>query len=154
MTTAEEPRSETTAPVSDDEARSHPIFDRINAMPRGVVSAIAERRIADGQADGFFDDLPGHGKPIADLDRPRPAGWWAERFVAKERHGLAREDLLASVRRAMPGIWRLTDAEAVRSSIERLNEDITEHNRVTSIEPVPPLDPAETIATWRRLRGE
>jgi hypothetical protein len=24
------------------------------------------------------------GKPIADLDRPRPPGWWADQFVARE----------------------------------------------------------------------
>lgn len=123
-------------------------------MPRGVISAISERRIAEARAEGLFDNLPGHGKPIADLDRPRPPGWWAEQFVAKERHESARADVETDVRRAMPGIWRCEDEPAVRSAVAEVNAKIADYNRVTSVAPLARLDIGETLATWRRLRTE
>lgn len=49
-----------------------------------VIASIAERRIAEGREAGLFDDLPGRGEPIADLDVERPPGWWAMRFAQRE----------------------------------------------------------------------
>lgn len=34
---------------------------------------------------GEFDDLPGSGKPIPDLDRPYDPEWWAKKLIERER---------------------------------------------------------------------
>ncbi len=47
--------------------------------------AIADRRIQEAREAGLFDDLPGRGRPIADLGQERPAGWWATRLINEER---------------------------------------------------------------------
>ena len=38
-----------------------------------------ERQIRESMARGEFDNLPGAGKPIADLDRPYDELWWLRR---------------------------------------------------------------------------
>lgn len=35
-----------------------------------------ERQIRQGMEQGEFDDLPGHGKPLRDIDQPRDELWW------------------------------------------------------------------------------
>ena len=54
---------------------------------------LVERQINKGRREGLFDDLPGHGQPIADLDRPRKEGWWAINFAKTERARMREEDL-------------------------------------------------------------
>ena len=54
---------------------------------------IADRRIREGREAGLFDGLAGAGKPLPDLDRQRPPGWWAARLVARERRLLEAGDL-------------------------------------------------------------
>jgi hypothetical protein len=43
-----------------------------------------EQRIDDLAREGAFDDLPGSGRPIEDLDREYSPGWWAERWVKRD----------------------------------------------------------------------
>ncbi len=46
---------------------------------------IAEQRIREAIEAGAFDDLPGLGRPIPDLDRPYDPMWWVKRWLARER---------------------------------------------------------------------
>jgi hypothetical protein len=49
-----------------------------------------ERKIREAMARGEFDDLPGAGEPIPDLnDDPL---WWVKKFVERERLGDMRRD--------------------------------------------------------------
>ena len=50
-----------------------------------IAEVIAERLIAEAQGRGEFDNVAGSGQPIADLDRSRPPGWWAARWIERER---------------------------------------------------------------------
>ena len=43
-----------------------------------------EERLNELAAAGYFDDLPGSGRPIADLDAQYGAAWWAERWVKRD----------------------------------------------------------------------
>ena len=36
------------------------------------------------EADGAFEDLPGAGKPIEDLDEPYDELWWAKKLIERE----------------------------------------------------------------------
>ena len=50
-----------------------------------IAEVIAERMIREAMEQGKFDNLPGHGKPIANLDRQLEPGWWAKRCIEAER---------------------------------------------------------------------
>lgn len=117
----------------------------------GLFETIADRRIEEGRAAGLFDDLPGKGKPIADLGRERPPGWWAARAVRTERDIERRAELTAEIASARPALWRLGTEAEVSAEVARWNERIDTHNRGTTFQPIDRLDPAATIATWRRL---
>lgn len=43
-----------------------------------------DRQIEEGRARGAFDGLPGTGKPIAGLDRPRDEMWWVRDKLKRE----------------------------------------------------------------------
>lgn len=43
-----------------------------------------ERQIQAAQAKGAFDNLPGQGKPIADLDRPQDELAWVANYLKRE----------------------------------------------------------------------
>ena len=58
-----------------------------------VFEAIADRRIREAREAGMFDGLTGAGRPIPDLDKERPPGWWAARLVADEVEKVRAEGL-------------------------------------------------------------
>ncbi len=60
--------------------------------PRYIPS-LADRRIREAMEKGDFDDLPGAGEPIPDLNDGYDPDWWAKKWVKRE--GLSREELAA-----------------------------------------------------------
>lgn len=117
------------------------------------LSSIVEQRIREARALGYFDDLPGTGKPIRDLHRQRPPGWWARNFVRTERCRLQADELEDEIRAAMPKIWRMETEVAVTAGVAELNEQIAAYNKVTVLPPREPLDLASTLRIWRRFRS-
>lgn len=119
----------------------------------GLFETIADRRIAAARKAGLFDNLPGAGKPIEDLHRERPAGWWANRAVRSERDLLRFEELQRKITAAMPALWRLPDEAAVDQRVAELNNDIDDHNVVVKTRPIERLKPDEILARWRQVRS-
>lgn len=117
-----------------------------------VFESIADRRIQAAREAGLFDNLPGAGKPIPDLDRERPPGWWAARLVRRERSILKAEELDKEVEASMPGLWRLESEVAVRARIRELNEGIDGYNRLTTWQPLTRLGEDRVVEQWRWLR--
>ncbi len=101
-----------------------------------AVDAIVERKVAEARENGYFDNLPGAGKPIADLDTQRAAGWWGERFAKRERHQMLRDELARSVRQAIPAMQRATGDEQAKR-VDELNARIDGYNRITTVTPLP-----------------
>ena len=60
--------------------------------PRYIPS-LADRRIREAMERGEFDDLPGAGEPIPDLEDSYDPDWWAKKWV--QRQGLSPEELAA-----------------------------------------------------------
>ena len=118
-----------------------------------LFESIADRRIGEARRAGYFDNLPGKGKPIADLDRQRPAGWWGTRIVRTERDKLRHETLVEDLRRAMPPLWRLETEAEVMAEVDRLNTLIGSHNAATTFRTIAPLSPADTVGRWRSVRA-
>jgi DnaJ homologue, subfamily C, member 28, conserved domain len=60
-------------------------------MGRGItrsgVELIAERRIRQAMEEGQFDNLPGLGKPIPDIDEPYDPLWWVRKWMRREKLG-------------------------------------------------------------------
>src|SRR5882724_10439757 len=43
-----------------------------------------DKQISEAMERGEFDGLPGHGKPLADIDRPRDEMWWIRAKLRRE----------------------------------------------------------------------
>jgi hypothetical protein len=57
------------------------------AIPEDLV----ERRIREAQARGEFENLPGAGKPIPDLDEPNDQLVWLRNWMKREGIDLGKE---------------------------------------------------------------
>lgn len=111
-----------------------------------------EERLARAAADGELDTPHLQGKPIADLGRPRPQGWWAEQFVQRELSHDRRERAEAAAAAARAGFWRATSRDELRdlvslanAAIVRANVNLIESDRLAR------FDPDEIEVRWRRL---
>lgn len=92
---------------------------------------IVDRQVDKGRRDGLFDDLAGHGKPIADLGRRRDEGWWTNKFVKTERARIRQEDLEKRLRTVRYELRRATNQAEIRAIVAEVNSEIAEHNRLS-----------------------
>lgn len=86
----------------------------------------AERQIREAMDRGEFDDLPGAGRPFKDLDRSYDAGWWAKRFVGREKLRDVALEIAQQLRRgrlAAESSGRADAAEGLQD-LERQLEEI------------------------------
>ncbi len=117
------------------------------------VSRAVEERLAQAAANGELD-TPDRlkGKPIADLDRPRPAGWWADQFVARERSHDRRASAEKEAAVARARFWRFDDIDVLRTSVAAANEAI-DHANLNLIETdrLQRFDVDDIVDRWRRL---
>lgn len=118
-----------------------------------------ERSIDEAQKDGAFDDLPGKGKPLADLDEVYDPNWWAKKLIQRERLSLLPPAL--ALRKRVEGelrrIAKLRRREDVKRSLERLNAEIAKVNRTAAEGPPTDLtriDVEAFLLDWERQRGE
>jgi DnaJ homologue, subfamily C, member 28, conserved domain len=113
-----------------------------------------DRQVRESSERGEFEDLPGAGEPIADLDKPRDEMWWVKGKLRRE--GLTylppslalrkeADDAVEEARRAP------SEAEA-RRIVEGVNERIREANRQGITGPRVALRPYEVgriAQEWR-----
>jgi hypothetical protein len=114
-----------------------------------------ERQIREAVERGEFDNLPGAGKPIADLDKPHDELWWVKDKLRRENLSYLpptialrkeAEDALAAAHEAG------SEAEA-RRILADINRKITEGNRKAAEGPplnLTPFDTERVVRTWRR----
>ena len=57
----------------------------------GILDHLVEQRIREAQARGEFDDLPGAGKPIPDLDHADDELTWVRKWMRREGIDLGTE---------------------------------------------------------------
>jgi len=116
-----------------------------------------DRQIREGMERGEFDGLPGHGKPIRDVDRPHDELWWVRDKLRREGVSYLpptlalrkdAEDAAAAIAEAS------TEAE-VRQIVEEINERIRSVNRMATAGPpsnLMPFDLERTLDAWRSGR--
>jgi DnaJ homologue, subfamily C, member 28, conserved domain len=113
-----------------------------------------ERQVREATERGEFDDLPGAGKPIPDLDEPHDELWWVKRKLRRENFSYLpptialrkeAEDALEAALEAA------TEAE-VREIIAAINGKIADGNRKAASGPplnLAPFDPDRVVRHWR-----
>lgn len=119
-----------------------------------------ERQIQDAMARGEFDDLPGAGKPIEDIDEPYDEDWWVKRWIKREK--LDVSSLLPTelvLKREIEDLRERVDKERreddVRAVVADLNHRIREARRRPSDGPtvyVRTVDEEAVVAAWRQRR--
>jgi hypothetical protein len=117
-----------------------------------------DKQINDAAARGDFDNLPGAGKPIADLDKPYDEVW-VRRYLQKQ--GVSGEELLPTplqlrkeIERLPQTVRKLHAEQAVRDVVDELNERIARHLRAPTGPQVPvaPVRMERVLDRWRADR--
>ena len=111
--------------------------------------------IQRAQDEGVFQDLPGAGKPLSDLDKPYDPDWWAKQLVRREKISLLPPalELLRQVEAELAIIWTLSSEAEVKRRAAALNAVIATVNARAAEGPptrVAPLDVDALVADWRR----
>jgi hypothetical protein len=113
-----------------------------------------ERQIREAAERGEFDNLPGAGKPIPDLDAPHDELWWIKQKLRRENFSYlpptialrkAAEDALETASQAG------SEAE-VRRIVGDINRRILEGNRKAASGPplnLAPFDVERVVRSWR-----
>jgi hypothetical protein len=107
---------------------------------------------------GAFDNLPGVGKPLPNLDQAYDPLWWVKQLVQRERISMLPPalELLRKVETELATIEKLPDEAAVRRRVAALNVEIAKVN-ATVVEGPPTrlgtLDVDQVVDRWRRTRS-
>lgn len=117
-----------------------------------------DRAIREAAERGAFDDLPGKGKPLPQLDEDELG--WVRRWL--DREGVSPEMLLPTPVQLRKEIDRLPQVLAalrreadVRDAVAELNRRIAEHLRHPSGPriPVRRVDVERAVEQWRSARA-
>jgi hypothetical protein len=113
-----------------------------------------DRQIREAEERGEFDDLPGAGKPIPDLDKPFDEMWWVKDKLRRE--GLSYMPPSVALRKeahdALAAASRARSEAEVRKIISAINEKIREAHRKTIAGPplmLVPYDVERVVREWR-----
>jgi hypothetical protein len=118
-----------------------------------------DQQIREARERGEFDDLPGHGKPLPDLDRPRDEMWWIRKKIRSEKVSYSPPaiSLRVELDETLERIGAATTEARVRELIAAINARIRYVNSHTISGPpttVAVLDMEETVERWRQQHQE
>ena len=106
---------------------------------------------------GAFDNLPGAGKPIPNLDQAYDPLWWVKQLIQRERISVLPPalELLRKVETELATIDKLPDEVTVRRRVAALNVEIAKVNATVVEGPstrLGTLDIDQIVARWQRTR--
>lgn len=116
----------------------------------------AQIRVA--QEQGAFDNLPGAGKPIPNLEDAHDPLWWVKQMMQREQLSVLPPslELARKVEKELAALDKLPDEATVRTRISALNAEIAKAN-ATVIEGPPTrlgtLDVERMVLRWRASRS-
>ena len=117
-----------------------------------------EAQIRVAQEQGAFDNLPGAGKPIPNLDQEYDPLWWVKQLVRREQISMLPPslELLRKVETELATIEKLPVEATVRRRVAALNVEIARVN-ATALEGPPTrlgtLDGDQVVARWQQARS-
>ena len=113
-----------------------------------------DRQVREAEERGEFDDLPGAGKPIPDLDKPFDELWWVKDKLRRE--GLSYMPPSVALRKeaadALVAASRADSEAEVRKIIPAINDKIRKANRIGIAGPalmLVPYDVERVLREWR-----
>lgn len=101
---------------------------------------MVERQIREAAERGEFDGLAGRGRPIDDLDAVYDPGWWAKRYVRREKARDRADELRRAIRGELPHLRVSSDQTAAEERVGELNRMVAAVN-----DHLPPEDRLQTI---------
>ena len=153
------------APKAEDQLADQGVTKRrpSAATTARAVQSWVDQTIDQAQRQGAFDDLPGAGKPLRDVDTRTDPDWWVKSLIQREQLDLSG---------AMPGVMQLRrekaaypealfalpDEAAVRAVVEDFNARVLADRRRPHAGPTSPpvvgrLDVEEMVQAWREARA-
>ena len=123
--------------------------------PPGVgFQSWVERQIQEAMERGEFDNLPGAGKPIADLDKPHDELWWIKDKLRRENLSYlpATLALRKEAEDALAAAMGARSEAQVRRILAAINRKIVDGNRKAVSGPplnLMPFDVERVVAGWR-----
>ena len=126
--------------------------------PPGVSwESFVERQIREVQEEGAFENLPGFGKPMPELDEPEDELWWVKNLRQREKLSILPPsiEILRTVEVGLAAIRELRHEDQVRRAVAKLNEQIHKANFAITWGPpstIGPIDAEEVVAQWRADR--
>ncbi len=127
--------------------------------PGMTFASFVDQQIREAQEKGEFENLPGEGEPLRDLEESYNPVWWVKKLVKREKISMLPPALEArrKVERALDQIFELRDEARVRQRVEDLNVEIAGLNSRVTTGPathIGRLDVDSVVLRWRRLRAE
>jgi hypothetical protein len=126
--------------------------------PAGVSwESWVEGQIRERRERGEFDDLPGAGKPLRNIDQPHDEMWWLREKLRRENVSFLPPALAVrkELEDALDRIAQADTEPAVRQIVAVINERIVQVNSRTTSGPatsVMPLNVERVIEEWRKHR--
>jgi DNA polymerase/3'-5' exonuclease PolX len=116
-----------------------------------------ERQIREATERGEFDNLPGAGKPIEDLDKPHDELWWVKQKLRRENLSYLPPTiaLRKEAEEALAEASRAGSEAQVRRIVADINGKIVEGNRKAASGPplnLMPFDVERVVRAWRERR--
>ncbi|RTL71713.1 MAG: DUF1992 domain-containing protein [Hyphomicrobiales bacterium] len=117
-----------------------------------------EAQIRIAMEGGAFDNLPGAGKPIPDLDQARDPDWWVKQLMKREQLSFLPPsmELARKVEKELAEIETLDSEPELRRRAGLLNAEIAKTNKATLEGPptsLAPLDVEKLVERWRIARS-
>jgi hypothetical protein len=118
-----------------------------------------DRQIRQGMENGDFDNLPGHGRPLPDLDVIHDEMWWVRKKLRREQASFLPPTL--AIRKELEDTLEAVAAAGteaqVRELVAGINARIRQVNATATSGPpstVGSLDVERVVERWRAARGE
>ncbi len=126
--------------------------------PAGVsFESWVDQQIREAQERGEFENLPGSGKPLPDVDEPYDELWWVRQKLARE--GLSFLPPTLALRKEAEDALAAASTAATEAEARRIVLDVNEKIRASLREPTdgPPLnlvpyDVEDVVRDWRAHR--
>jgi hypothetical protein len=117
-----------------------------------------ERQIREAIERGEFDNLPGAGKPIPDLDKPHDELWWVKDKLRREQLSYLPPTLALrkEAEDALAAALGAGSERQLRRILAAINRKIVEGNRKAASGPplnLMPFDVDRVVDDWRKRQA-